>query len=128
MEIAKVKSYNNPSFGAQLHILGSKETIQKNLIPIIEAQAKKIGNKDDLIILYFGKPMLDVLPGLDDRILQQCRSIYARSIINNIPHESDISYCIFENELADSKIVRQSVFDYLHDLRSALKARPRIKK
>lgn len=128
MEITNAGIYNNPYFGAKLHILGQKETIKKNLIPIIEAKVSKIGHGDDLVVLYFGKPMLEVLHGPEGRILQQCRSIYAKSIINKVSQEKDISYCIFHNDLEDSKMITQSVSEYLHNLSSSLKARRRIKK
>ena len=121
MRISKTEAYNNTSFGAKVYILGNKETIPKNIIPKIEYQAKRIGKGEDSIVFYFGKPMLDVLHAPNGRILQQSRNIFARSIINNVKRaEKDLSYNIFNDDLKDTRMILDSVYEYLNNLKRSL--------
>ena len=123
MQINNINN-NTPSFRARVHIGGRKNTVPKEILHEIKFKAKKIGRRQDLITLYFGKPMSEEFTskfGNSKSIVQKYRRIFSLSNINGVEEKKDLSYCVFDQDIDDSKVILENVTAFLKD--TALKAR-----
>ena len=119
MRINDIKTYNQntPHFGAKVKITGNTETLPQQMIDMIKANARQIGHRKDLIMFYFGKRQIDVLPCIKGDVTSQCRSVFVKSKISDCVLDQDLSYNVYDENIEDSSMIFEAVSEYLRDLR-----------
>ncbi len=117
MKVDNIRPYNqnSPAFGAKVRITGSTDFLPQIMVDMIRAKARTIGHRNDLIMFYFGKRQINILPSLEGDIMHQCRNVFVKSRINNKVMDGDLSYNVY-NKIEESSMILEAVHEYLGNL------------
>ncbi len=123
MKVYDIKPYEQkkPVFGAKVHLAGNVDTLPRNVVLTIKANAKRIGKRNDLIMFYFGKREINLIPCVDGDIMHQYRYVFAKSKINDLVRDEDLSYNVFNDRLEESSIIFEAICEYLGNLRRSIR-------